>query len=164
TGKEFGQIFDHHAVEYDYGDGTRMISQCRHIPHCWDNVSEHVAGTKGSCDISGSTIMGQNPWKYGSHKNDRDPYQVEHDVLFESIRSGSPINEGEYGAKSSMTAILGRLATYCGQPVKWEDALRSRIIPEDQKFTFDATPPVLPDANGFYPVAVPGVTPPVPTA
>jgi hypothetical protein len=63
-----------------------------------------------------------------------------------------------------MTAILGRLATYCGQPVKWEDALRSRIIPEDQKFTFDATPPVLPDANGFYPVAVPGVTPPVPTA
>ncbi|HTU24949.1 MAG TPA: Gfo/Idh/MocA family oxidoreductase [Pirellulales bacterium] len=155
--KEFGQIFDHHAVEFDYGDST-MISQCRHIPNCWDSVSEHVAGTKGTCDISGGRIMGENSWSYGSAKDDRDPYQVEHDVLFESIRSGNPINEGEYGAKSSMTAILGRLATYSGKPVKWEEALRSRVIPADQKYSFDATPPVLPDENGFYPVAIPGVT------
>jgi len=161
VGKEYGQIFDHHAVEYEYGDGTRMISQCRHQPNTWSPVSEHVAGTKGTCDISGGNITGENSWKYGSHKGDHDPYQVEHDVLFESIRSGNPINEGEYGAKSSLTAILGRLATYCGQPVKWEDALRSRVTPEDQKYSFDATPPVLPDANGFYPIAVPGVTPAV---
>lgn len=160
VGKEYGQIFDHHAVEFEYDGGARMISQCRHIPNCWDSVSEHVAGTKGTCNIGGGNITGENPWKYAG-KGDRDPYQVEHDVLFESIRSGNPINEGEYGAKSSLTAILGRLATYCGQPVTWEQALSSRITPADQKYSFDATPPILPDANGFYPVAVPGVTPAV---
>ena len=60
-----------------------------------------------------------------------------------------------------MTAILGRLATYSGKPVTWEEALRSRCSPADQAYSFDATPPVLPDANGFYPVAIPGVTPAV---
>ena len=58
VGKEYGQIFDHHAVEFEYDDGSRMISQCRHIPSCWDSVSEHVAGTKGTCDISGGNIDG----------------------------------------------------------------------------------------------------------
>ncbi len=159
TDKKYGQIYDHHAVEFEYDDGTRMISQCRHQPHCWDSVSEHVSGTKGNCDISGANITGANPWKY-SHKGDRDPYQVEHDVLQESIRSGNPINEGEYGATSSMTAILGRLATYSGRIVTWDEGLNSqlRLAPADQKYTFDATPPVLPDKDGQYPVAVPGVT------
>ena len=81
-------------------------------------------------------------------------------MLQDSIRSGNPINEAEYGAKSSMTAILGRLATYSGKEVKWDDALDTnlRLIPVDQQWTFDATPPVVPDLAGNYPIAVPGVT------
>ena len=121
-------------------------------PSMWPAPRERAtsAAARSPAPIPGSTV----------HKGDRDPYQVEHDVLLESIRSGNPINEGEYGAKSSMTAILGRLATYSGKIVTWEEALNSqlRLAPADQKYTFDATPPVLPDENGNYPVAVPGVT------
>ena len=81
-------------------------------------------------------------------------------MLLDSIRSGNPINEAEYGAKSSMTAILGRMATYSGKIVKWEDALNTslRLIPANQQWTFDAIPPVVPDLAGNYPIAVPGVT------
>jgi myo-inositol 2-dehydrogenase / D-chiro-inositol 1-dehydrogenase len=156
--KIYGQIFDHHAVEYEYDDGTRMISQCRHIPHTWSPVTEHVAGTKGKCDISGGLIEGANPWKFSGKSP--NPYQVEHDDLFESIRSGNPINEGEYGATSSMTAILGRLATYSGKVVSWKDALNTniRLAPADQSYAWEATAPTLPDANGYYTVATPGVT------
>ena len=85
-------------------------------------------------------------------------YQIEHDDLFASIRNGNPINEAEYGANSSMTSILGRMATYGGKIVEWKDAIASQINLAPQEYSFQATPPVVPDANGFYPVAVPGVT------
>ncbi len=64
TEKEYGQIFDHHAVEYEYEGGLRMISQCRHMKGCWESVSEHVAGSKGICNIGGGKIEGANPWQY----------------------------------------------------------------------------------------------------
>jgi len=112
VGPEFGEIYDHHAVEFEYADGSRMYSYCRHIPHCWDSVSEHVQGTSGTADVSAAAISvkGGETWKYRGDKN--NPYQTEHDDLIASIRSGSPLNEGEYGALSSMTAILGRMCTY----------------------------------------------------
>ncbi|MEX0977804.1 MAG: Gfo/Idh/MocA family oxidoreductase, partial [Pirellulales bacterium] len=103
-GKDYGETFDHHAVEFIYADGSRMFSQCRHIPGCWNSVSEHAQGTKGTADISGAMIHGGgDAWRYRGPKP--DPYQVEHDDLFASIRAGSPINETEQGAKSTMTAI-----------------------------------------------------------
>ena len=37
--------------------------------------------------------------------NDKSPYQIEHDKLFASIRNGGVINDAEYGAKSTLTAI-----------------------------------------------------------
>jgi predicted dehydrogenase len=150
-GEDYGEIFDHHAVEFEYADGSRMFSYCRHIPNCWDSVSEHVQGTKGTADISDATILvaGQQPWKYRGEKP--NPYQVEHDDLFASIRSGMPLNEAEYGAYSSMTAILGRLATYSGKPIKWDEALSSQISLAPKEYSFEATPP-LPS------VAIPGVT------
>lgn len=157
-GKDYGQTFDHHAVEFEYADGTRMFSQCRHIVGCWNSVSEHVHGSKGTCDIGGSRInvKGGEGWHYrGENPN---PYQVEHDDLFASIRAGNPINEAEQGAKSSMTAILGRMATYSGQELNWDDALNSKISIMPTEFTFEATPPSLPNAEGLYALPVPGVT------
>jgi myo-inositol 2-dehydrogenase/D-chiro-inositol 1-dehydrogenase len=142
-GDDYGEIFDHHAVEFVYADGARMFSYCRHIPGCWDSVSEHAQGSKGSADISAARIdvPGQAPWRYNGTKN--NPYQTEHDVLFESIRSGSPINEGEYGALSSMTAIMGRMATYSGKPIEWDAAINSpqRVGPDLDAITWDTAPP-----------------------
>ena len=126
---KYGEIYDHHAVEFEYADGSRMFSYCRHIPNCWNSVSEAVHGTKGSAQIDKGRIdvKGGESWAYRG-KNDGNPYQVEHDVLQASIRSGKPINEGENGAYSTLTAILGRMATYGGKEVSWDDALNSKII------------------------------------
>ncbi len=88
----------------------------------------------------------------------RQPYQQEHDDLFASIRSGSPINEAEYGATSTMTAILGRMATYSGKVVTWDEAIASEIDLSPAEYAWDATPPVVPDDSGSYPAPVPGKT------
>ena len=158
--KRHGQIFDHHFVEFEYADGTRMLSQCRQIPGCWPTVSEHVQGTKGSADLlsTGFIIKGANPWRYPKKKTQADAYQQEHDDLFAAIRNEQPYNEAELGANATMTAILGRMCTYSGQQIAWEDAFNSKIELLPKTFSWEAEPPVLPDANGFYPVAMPGRT------
>ncbi len=157
VGKDYGEIFDHHFVEFEYADGSRMFSQCRHIPGAWSNIDEHVVGTKGTSHVANSIdIFGGESWKFkGDSPN---PYQLEHDDLFASIRNGSPLNEGEYGATSTMTSILGRMATYSGKVVNWDEAINSEISLLPKDFSFDATPPVLPGPDGMYPCAVPGVT------
>ena len=95
-------------------------------------------------------------WRYRGAKP--DPYQVEHDDLFASIRSGNPINEAEAGAKSTMTAILGRMCTYSGKVMGWDEAINSQISLAPDEFSFAATPKSLPDANGLYQLPVPGLT------
>jgi predicted dehydrogenase len=157
VGKDYGEIFDHHTVEFEYADGSRMFSQCRHIPGCWSIVDEFAVGTKGTSHVANSIeAKGADPWKFkGESPN---PYQLEHDDLFASIRNGTPLNEAEYGATSTMTSILGRMATYSGKVVNWDDAIKSEISLMPKDFSFDATPPVLPGPDGMYPCAVPGVT------
>jgi hypothetical protein len=155
-GKDFGETFDHHSVEFEYPDGTRMFSQCRHIPNCWNSVSEHARGSKGTANIGAGIIeaAGSDRWRYRGPTP--DPYQVEHDDLFASIRAGSPINEAEFGANSTMTAILGRMCTYSGKEIKWDDALKSEINLLPDEFSFDATPKSLPGPDGLYALPVPG--------
>jgi predicted dehydrogenase len=156
-GLDNGEIFDHHAVEFEYADGSRCFSFCRHIHGCWNSVSEHVVGTKGTCDVSAHTIRGATPWRFrkGEVKN---AYQVEHDELFAAIRNNTPRNDAEYGATSTMTAILGRLCTYSGKMIEWEDAMKSNINLFPDKLDWDANPKVMPNAAGLYKLAVPGHT------
>lgn len=160
--KRHGQIFDHHFVEFEYADGTRMFSQCRQIPGCWPNISEHARGTKGQAELNNDrnlfAITGQTPWRYPREQKIIDPYQQEHDDLFAAIRNDTPYHEAEHGALSTMTGILGRMCTYSGQQIEWEDAFNSKIELLPKTFSWDALPLVLPDDQGFYPVAVPGKT------
>lgn len=160
--KRHGQIFDHHFVEFEYADGARMLSQCRQIPGCWPSISEHVQGTKGSADLVVGrnlfAIKGAESWRYNAKQKRKDAYQQEHDDLFDAIRNDKPYNEAEIGGLSTMTAILGRMCTYSGQQIEWDDALNSKIELLPKTFGWDAAPLVLPDANGFYPVAMPGQT------
>src|SRR6266446_6837896 len=155
-GKDYGEIFDHHAVEFEYADGSRCFSQCRHINGCWDNVSEHAAGTKGSVDISGHTIRGENAWRFrGGGTN---PYQQEHDDLFDAVRNNKSYSEVEIGAHSTMTAIFGRMATYSGKVIEWDDAINSKLSVMPQRFAWDAETPNKPRDDGWYDHAVPGKT------
>ncbi|MGI9455765.1 MAG: Gfo/Idh/MocA family protein [Aeoliella sp.] len=158
-GKDHGQIFDHHMVEFTYPDGSTMLSCCRHQPGCWSQVAEFCHGTKGSSKIGSGRLVGKDGeqfWRFrGKGKN---PYQQEHDDLFASIRNGTPLNEAEYGATSTMTAILGRMATYSGKVVTWDEATNSDINLAPAEYAWEATPPVVPDGSGSYPVPVPGKT------
>ena len=151
TGIDNGEIFDHFAVEYEYPDGSRMFSQCRHIPGCWSSVSEHAIGSKGTADISGHRISPNDGdrWRYRGDKP--NPYQVEHDDLFAAIRSGASYSEAVNGAHSTLTAIMGRMATYSGKPVSWEDALNSQIDLAPPQYAWDAPAPA-------PTIAVPGQT------
>ena len=155
-GKEYGDIYDHHFVEFVYKDGTRMFSQCRHIPGCWNNSGEYAHGTNGFADVCRGKIEAADKWRFRGRV--ANPYQVEHDVLFDAIRNGKDHNEAEYGAKSTMTAIMGRMATYSGKTVKWEEAINSELSLAPDAYTWNATPSTLPDENGRYAIAVPGVT------
>ncbi|MDA1214335.1 MAG: Gfo/Idh/MocA family oxidoreductase, partial [Planctomycetota bacterium] len=156
TDPKFGEIYDHFAVEYEYADGSKMFSQCRHIQNCWSSVSEHASGSRGHSNISGGQISSDKVWKYDGKRN--DPYQTEHDDLFAAIRNGTPYNEGENGAMSTYTAILGRLAVYGGKEVTLEQAMNSDISLMPSEFSWEGTPVSLPNENGEYPIPVPGIT------
>jgi predicted dehydrogenase len=161
TGQEYGQIYDHHFVEFTYADGSRCFSQCRHIPNTWSPVSEHAHGTQGSCNIGDGRIYdlkGNAVWNYGP--GGTDGHQQEHHDLFAVLRKGERPNEGEYGALSTMTSIFGRMATYSGEMLKWDEALNSELViaPVDSITSFNDPPPVLPDEHGNYPVPLPGIT------
>jgi predicted dehydrogenase len=167
TAKEYGEIYDHHFVEFTYGDGTVMLSQCRHQPDVWNSVSEYCHGTKGYADVSGSKIYdadGKIIHNFSPRNNEERElsrgHQQEHHDLFAELRGGKIAEEGEWGAKSTMTAILGRMATYSGQPIKWDDALKSEVVisPVEKYTSFADTPPTLPDASGYYARPTPGKT------
>ena len=108
--------------------------------------------------LTACEISGENEWNYGRKTPKNNPYQTEHDDLFAAIRNNTPYNEGEYGANSTLTAIMGRMAVYGGKKVTWEQALNSQIDLMPETYTWDTIPKVTPDENGVYPVAVPGVT------
>jgi predicted dehydrogenase len=159
--KRHGQIFDHHFVEFEYADGCRMFSQCRQIPGCWPSVSEHVSGSKGTADLNPGrnifAIKGSNAWRFPQKKQaPKDAYQQEHDDLFDAIRKDQPYNEAEHSAYSTMTAILGRMCTYSGQQIEWDDAFNSKTQLVPDRCSWDTQPPALPDADGWYPIARPG--------
>ncbi|MEX2176019.1 MAG: Gfo/Idh/MocA family oxidoreductase, partial [Pirellulaceae bacterium] len=159
--KEFGEIYDHHFVEFTYGDGTVMMSQCRHQPDTWSSVAEHCHGTKGYADVSGSKIYdadGKRIHNFGELGG--DGHQQEHHDLFADIRAGRIAEEGEWGAKSTMTAILGRMATYSGNIIKWADAVKSEVVvsPVEKYTSFNDEPPVKPDKDGWYALPIPGQT------
>ncbi|MCA8986210.1 MAG: Gfo/Idh/MocA family oxidoreductase, partial [Planctomycetaceae bacterium] len=163
TGKEYGNIFDHHAVEFTYADGTKMFSQCRQMPGCGRQVTEHAHGSDAMADLgteSCKILNRKNEVLWQSERVRRgqgiNPYQVEHDVLFEAIRNDRSHNEVEYSAYSTMTAILGRLATYSGKTVLWDEAFQSDIRLTTDAEEWSAPAPVLPREDGSYAVAVPG--------
>jgi len=162
TGKEYGQIFDHHFVEFEYPGGQVISSQCRHQPGCLNRVEEVFQTTGGYVKVNSDNTglvrdRGGKVLYEHNGEGDINPYQQEHNELFAAIRAGEHrLDDAQHGIDSTMSAILGRMATYSGQLITWEDALASdlSIVPDVTGFGDKA--PVYPDENGFYPVPVPG--------
>jgi myo-inositol 2-dehydrogenase/D-chiro-inositol 1-dehydrogenase len=165
-GKEYGNIYDHHFVEYTYANGAKMFSQCRQIPGCMNSVAEFAHGTRGWSDVSGGRLLptGAEELKLGTRSrtkralDPKNPFQLEHNDLFHAIRNGQEYNEAENGAYASLTAILGRMATYSGKLVSWDEALASQLKMTTDAEDWNAAAPVMPDGEGFYAVAVPGLS------
>jgi hypothetical protein len=150
TGPEYGNIYDHHSVVYEYANGVKLFSNCRQQAGCHNDMSCQVLGSKGTADISERqpSISTDTRWRYRGPNN--DIYQTEHDELFASIRNSKPINNGDYMAKSTLLAIMGRMATYTGQLITWEQAMNSKEDLTPQKYEWGSVPTPA--------VALPGVT------
>jgi myo-inositol 2-dehydrogenase/D-chiro-inositol 1-dehydrogenase len=149
TKTEHGHVFDHFAVEFEYPNGISMFSQCRQINGCRNKVEEAVIGTNGTSNCKGHIQpKSGEPWSYRDRKAP-SPYKLEHEHLIDSIRAGSPINEAQSLAESTLTGIIGREAVYSGQTIEWDQAMQSteRLGPKEY-------------ALGPYPVpdvALPGI-------
>ena len=150
TGPQFGHIYDHFSVAYEYENGTRLISHCRQMPGCYNDMSVQALGTKGIADLSERrfAFRGENPWVRPG--KDNAFYQTEHDELFAGIRKGSPINNGDYMARSTLIAIMGRMAAYTGKQITWEMALNSKENLSPARYEWGP----IPEPS----VAIPGVT------
>jgi predicted dehydrogenase len=152
TSPEYGNIFDHMAVVYEYPNGVKTFSRCRQQDGCSVDVTDHIFGTKGRVDIMKHVAFdhdGKELWRYkGPTPN---MYQVEHNELFVGIRSGKPINNGHYMAHSTMMGIIGRMAAYTGKKITWDQAMNSKE---------DLTPHAYEWGRiDVAPVAMPGITP-----
>jgi len=165
------QMWDHYAVEYFFADGTLLLAQGRHMDGCWGNFGDYAHGSKGSAVIMESLaapkpriyrnhdmVPANEVWRYSGPEP--NPYQVEHDLLFEAIRKNEPYNETDRCAKACLASILGRMAAFSGLMVTWDEALASdlELAPGIETMDYDSTPPVLPDETGAYPIAKPGIT------
>jgi predicted dehydrogenase len=167
TGRGNGQIFDHHFVEYIWEDGSRHFAQAKQQPGGWSHVSDNVHGTKGMVTVGSGPygLGGPMDNSSGADRADRkktgpSPYLVEHQDLVDAIRQNKPLNDGYHGAKSSMTAAMGRMVTYSGDEITWEQATQStlELAPGLDQMTLASAAPVQPDAEGNYPIAKPGIS------
>ena len=153
-----GNIFDHHYVEYRYADGSTMLSTCRQIPNCWNSVTEIVTGTKGRGEVAWLQPTGEGRWSFRGQN--RNPYEQEHVNQSEAMRKGERLHDGWHAATSSMIAVMGRMSTYSGREITWDDAVAKgkSLFPYDVEWTVNTVPPVVvgPDGTYEHAVAVPG--------
>ena len=148
TEPKYGNVYDHFASVFTYKNGAKMFSYCRQQSGCATDVNDYVMGTKGTADLMQAKITGEQPWKFsGSGGN---MYRDEHVALFHSIRSGQPINNGEYMAHSTMLAIMARMSAYSGKDVIWSEAMESPLDLSPPKYEWDKI--------SVPSVAIPGVT------
>lgn len=155
-GPTFGDVYDHHATVFDYGGGVRMYAYCRQINGVVTEISDKFVGTKGHCDLLGNTIEGETNWRYDGPPSNR--FDLEHVALFSAIRSGRPVNNSTYMARSSLLALMSTWCSHTGEEITWERAMNSNKQVNPERYALDATPPTVPDADGNYPIAVPGLT------
>ena len=160
-GEVYGDVFDHHSVVYEYDNGVRMYALCRTQNGCYNEYDSAYFGSKGRCYLTPNfryRIVGENPWSYQGPIG--DPHELEHVALFSAIRSGNPVNAGDYMARSTLIAVMGQLTCYSGTELTWDQVASSNFFfaPKVEDVRLDMEAPVKPDEKGWYPVPLPGLT------
>jgi predicted dehydrogenase len=131
-----GDQYDYFSVDYEMENGIHMLSMCRQVDGCINNVSEFIVGTKGSTNCA-NTIYGpdgQVVWTFETGEEEEEdsgpnsPYVQEHIDLITHIREDKPINEAAGTAVTTLTAIMGRTAAYTGKQVTWDEMMSSEMV------------------------------------
>jgi len=170
-GDYIDQNFDTYAVEYTFEDGAKLFFDGRTMTGCRNDMSSVVHASKGSAIVSEAghtpgkvrTFKGQRQhrrdvvWAYP--QPEQNPYQLEWDDLVDAIVNNLPYNEVPRGVEASVVSNMGRMAAHTGQEITYQQALDSphELAPGVASFTPDGPAPVMPDADGKYPVPMPGV-------
>ena len=160
-GEIYGNVFDHHAVVYEFANGVRIYAYCRTIDNCYNENSSLLLGTKGRCDLLRLRIEGETNWQHPGATSKNPAYDLEHVALFEAIRAGKPVNNGDYMVASTLTAVMGQIACYSGKEVTWDQVSASDFYypPKPEEVRLGIEPPVKPGPDGSYPVPfIPGVS------
>jgi len=157
TQPEYGDQFDHHAVVFEYANGSRVFAFTRDMPGCFNETSDTVFGTKGKAYLPRKCrIEGETNWTYEGPKVSMT--DMEQKALFDALREGKRINSGRYMVTSTMLGILAQMVCYTGQAITWEQAMSSTLSYAQPRYGFDVEPPIKPGPDGLYATAMPGVT------
>jgi predicted dehydrogenase len=156
-----GDQFDNASIGYEYAGGVRVYGFSRAQAGVFNQTTDVILGTKGQAHMPSRckiVVGGKTVWKWDRRQAKPNMYDVEHQELFDSIRSGKPINNGLYMVRSTMLAILGRMVSYTGQKITWEEAMKSAEVLGPEQIAWDTQPPVQPGPDGIYPAPIPGFT------
>jgi hypothetical protein len=167
------QNFDSYSVEYTFADGAKMYIDGRNETGCNEIYSSYAHGSKGSAIVASygdygppsSIHSGQNPthknatWVSKPIKGEENPYDNEWNDLMDAIRNDKPYNEVPRGVQASVVSSMGRMAAHTGQEVTYDEMLNhpDEYAPGADKFTMDSPPPVRSNADGVYPIPMPGI-------
>jgi myo-inositol 2-dehydrogenase / D-chiro-inositol 1-dehydrogenase len=159
--EKYGDVFDHHAVVYEFANGVRIYAYCRTIDDCYNENSSLILGAKGRCDLLKLTIQGETNWKHPGVGKGNPAYDLEHVALYKAIRSGTPLNNGEYMVRSTLITLMGQFSCYTGKQVTWDQISNSSYchLPRPEDVRAGLEPPVKPGPDGIYPLPfTPGVS------
>ena len=151
TAPEYGDAYDHFAVEYEYPNGVRIEYMGAQIDGVTDRNDQRLVGTKGSAymDFANAIIEGEKPFKYDGPSP--DPCIRQHADQIAAIREAKPLNEGKRIAESTLTSIMGRMSAYTGRALKWDWVMNaSKLDLRPPKYEFGDLP--------MPPIAIPGKT------
>lgn len=150
---DYGHIYDHFSVEYEYPNGAKVLAMSRQMKGTAHRNANRIVGTKGVADINpGDSRVVAHDGEILLHHRERgnDPYVQTHADLIASIRDGKPLNETQSVAESTLTAILGREVAYTGQNLTWDEVLKADMDLGPNNLDREAMP--------AFEVAKPGVT------
>ncbi len=158
-GPEHGEIFDHHYAEFEYSDGTKLHVQCRQMDNCANRMGFNIQGSKARADERLQIIDngGEVLWRYRD-EDDSSSSQIEQDVFIGAVLGTKPyVNNTKYGAESTMTTILGRMAIESGQQIELKKAKESNLSIVPTEFSWDTKMPNAPLEDGNYQIPRPGI-------
>ena len=152
TTSDYGDVYDHFSVVYEWADGSKTFATTRQMAGCFNEVQDFVYGTDGTAQILDHVIVSEKPWKYEYEGKGKKPgmYDLEHVALFKSIRDGKPLNNGDYMCKSTLMAIMGREACYTGKTITWEQAMASEQALGPSSYAWGTAPEVALKNPGTY--------------